>query len=27
MAWHGMSSDCGWRRRSPDMNGSCEYIK
>jgi hypothetical protein len=24
---HGASSGCGWRRRSPDMEGSCEYIE
>jgi hypothetical protein len=24
---HGASSDCGWRRRPPDMEGSCEYIE
>jgi hypothetical protein len=23
---HGASSGCGWRRRPPDMEGSCEYI-
>jgi hypothetical protein len=22
---HGASSGCGWRRRPPDMEGSCEY--
>jgi hypothetical protein len=22
-----VSSDCGWRRRPPDMEVSCEYIK
>jgi hypothetical protein len=24
---HGASSGCGWRRRPPDMEGSCEYIE
>jgi hypothetical protein len=23
---HGASSGCGWRRRPPNMDGSCEYI-
>jgi len=22
---HGVSLDCRWRRRPPDMEGSCEY--
>jgi hypothetical protein len=24
---HSVSSDCGWRRRPPDIEGSCEYIE
>jgi hypothetical protein len=24
---HGASSGCGWMRRPPDMEGSCEYIE
>jgi len=24
--WHGASLCCGWRRRLPDMEGSCGYI-
>jgi hypothetical protein len=24
---HGASSGCGWRRRPPDTEGSCEYIE
>jgi len=24
---HGASSDCGWRRRPPDMKGSCEFME
>jgi len=23
---HGASSGCGWRKRPPDTEGSCEYI-
>jgi hypothetical protein len=23
---HGASSGCGWRRRLPDVQGSCEYV-
>jgi hypothetical protein len=25
--WHAESSGCGWRRRPPDMEGSCEYTE
>jgi hypothetical protein len=25
--WHDASSRCGWRRRPPGMEGSCEYIE
>jgi hypothetical protein len=24
--WHGASLRCGWRRRPPNMEGSCQYI-
>jgi hypothetical protein len=24
---HGASSDCGWRRWPPDVEGSCKYIE
>jgi hypothetical protein len=24
---HGVFSGCGWRRRPPDMDSSCEYIE
>jgi len=24
---YGASSGCGWRRRPPDMDGSCKYIQ
>ena len=24
---HGASSGCGWRRRPPDTEGSCDYIE
>jgi hypothetical protein len=25
--WHIVSSGCRWRRRPPDMDGSCEYTE
>jgi hypothetical protein len=25
--WHGVSSDCGWRRRPRDKDGNCEFIE
>jgi hypothetical protein len=25
--WHGMSLGCRWRRKPPNMEGSCKYIQ